>query len=72
MPPRLCLDRGRKKMYTISCAAVVESADTRDLKSLDGNIVRVQVSSAAPAASGRFQDAHLIFMGCVSLFSCDF
>ncbi len=29
-------------------AAVVESADTRDLKSLDRNIVPVQVRSAAP------------------------
>ena len=31
-----------------SYAAVVESADTRDLKSLDSNIVPVQVRSAAP------------------------
>ena len=29
-------------------AAVVESADTPDLKSVEGNFVRVQVSSAAP------------------------
>ena len=29
-------------------AAVVEPADTRDLKSLGGDSVRVQVSSAAP------------------------
>ena len=31
-------------------AAVVESADTRDLKSLAGNSVPVQVGSAAPVA----------------------
>ena len=33
------------------CAAVVESADTRDLKSLAGNGVRVQVPPAAPCRS---------------------
>ena len=35
-------------------AAVVESADTRDLKSLDGNIVPVQVRSAAPKQETEF------------------
>lgn len=34
-------------------AAVVESADTRDLKSLAGNSVPVQVGSAAPSTSCR-------------------
>lgn len=32
----------------ILCAAVAESADARDLKSLGSNIVPVQVWSAAP------------------------
>ena len=34
--------------YSCLYAAVVELADTRDLKSLDSNIVPVQVRSAAP------------------------
>ena len=46
----LYLDRAAQNLYNKFHAAVVESADTRDLKSLDGNIVRVQVSSAAPSA----------------------
>ena len=35
-------------MIGVPHAAVVESADTRDLKSLGGNIMRVQVPPAAP------------------------
>ena len=34
--------------YALTPAAVVESADTKDLKSFDRNIVPVQVRSAAP------------------------
>ena len=37
-----------------SFAAVVESADTRDLKSLAGNGVRVQVPPAAPSRNGLY------------------
>lgn len=37
-------------------AAVVESADTKDLKSFGGNIVRVQVSSAAPGLRSAIRD----------------
>ncbi len=40
------LKRSSRKNWTF--AAVVESADTRDLKSLDSDIVPVQVGSAAP------------------------
>ena len=39
-------------MCTMSHAAVVESADTRDLKSLGSNTVPVQVRSAAPIYRG--------------------
>ncbi len=43
---------GTKKESAIeSLAAVVESADTRDLKSLGSNTVPVQVRSAAPSIS---------------------
>ncbi len=36
----------------VTPAAVVESADTKDLKSFDRNIVPVQVRSAAPKTTG--------------------
>ena len=50
-----------KKIY----AAVVELADTRDLKSLDGNIVPVQVRSAAPNADMMFNGSIPAFQaGC--------
>ena len=41
-----------RRTFFMICAAVVESADTKDLKSFGGNIVRVQVSSAAPRRNG--------------------
>ena len=52
-----------------SIAAVVELADTRDLKSLGSNIVPVQVRSAAPAHKMRirfavqFSEPHFYFYG---------
>ena len=44
-------------------AAVVELADTRDLKSLGSNTVPVQVRSAAPAGSPRGQFRVSVFPG---------
>ena len=45
----------------ISHAAVVESADTRDLKSLGSDIVPVQVRSAAPNKARVLLDLCFIF-----------
>ncbi len=44
-----------------SIAAVVELADTRDLKSLGSNIVPVQVRSAAPALKRRIRFCGSVF-----------
>ena len=45
----------------MSHAAVVESADTRDLKSLGSNTVPVQVRSAAPTKVATMQ-MHLVYI----------
>ena len=42
-----------KMYYHGQDAGVAEQADARDLKSLDGNIVPVQVRSPAPRRRGR-------------------
>jgi hypothetical protein len=42
-----CTDKG-KKLCKIKVADVAELVDARDLKSLDGNIVRVRVPPPAP------------------------
>ena len=44
-------------------AAVVESADTRDLKSLDSDIVPVQVRSAAPSHSNPNRSRQIFAVG---------
>ncbi len=49
-----------KLIKVIYHAAVAESADARDLKSLGGNTVRVQFPSAAPAMPDCFSRASLI------------
>ena len=45
------LDKSNGLIYYILDAAVVEQADTRDLKSLGSDTVPVQVRSAAPKHS---------------------
>jgi hypothetical protein len=44
----ICSDGG-KKLWKINIADVAELVDARDLKSLDGNVVRVRVPPPAPA-----------------------
>ena len=53
-----------------SFAAVVESADTRDLKSLAGNGVRVQVPPAAPNQSANFDTKTALRFGGLFLHLC--
>ena len=55
--------RGRrfKSCHLDQYAAVVELADTRDLKSLAGNSVPVQVRLAAPSKECRFYGILFLF-----------
>jgi hypothetical protein len=46
----LCAETG-KKLWNINYADVAELVDARDLKSLDGNVVRVRVPPPAPSRS---------------------
>jgi hypothetical protein len=45
------LSAAREKAIAIKHADVAELVDARDLKSLDGNVVRVRVPPPAPAKS---------------------
>ena len=64
------LEIGYHWMASHSFAAVVESADTRDLKSLAGNGVRVQVPPAAPDLRSAIRnELPATFLSCGSTIS---
>ena len=72
----VCVDIRQKGRYNIFqsnlslYAAVVKSADTRDLKSLAGNSIPVQVRSAAPNQSTNFDTKTAFRFGGLFLRLC--
>jgi hypothetical protein len=53
------VDRKAKNLEKTTTADVAELVDARDLKSLDGNVVRVRFPPSAPVTNERYSDGYL-------------